>query len=90
MSKKNERIIKEIKKEDITERFPIKKKLDLKKEIDSCLTLLRDNNSISELSFIVARQKDKLFLEKDVKKLQEILENLAQVQIILEKIESKI
>ncbi len=80
----------EIKKEPIEERFPIKKPLDLKKEISSCLNLIKDGYSLTYLCRLLENLKEKTILKDDIKHLKEIIDSIAQCQIILEKIRSKI
>ena len=88
--KKNERIIKEIEKEPISERFPIKKEIDLKKEVNSALSLIKDSYSLTYLCRLKENLKEGEILRDDLKHLSESIDNLAQVQIILEKIKEKI
>lgn len=91
MKKERElKYIEEIKKEPIEERFPIKKELDLKKEVNDALKNLRDNYSITYLCRLLENLKDKNIFEEDIKHLKEAINSIAQTQIILEKIESKI
>ena len=86
--KEKERIIKEIMKEDITERFPIKKELDLKKEVNNALSEI---NFVAELSFLIGKLEDKeISLDEAINQLKSFLSRAATCKIILEKIGSKI
>jgi len=88
MKKEKERIIEEIKKEPIEERFPIKKKLDLKKEINDALSEI---NFVAELSFLIGKLEDKeISIEESINQLKGFLSRTATCKIILEKIESKL
>lgn len=86
MKKERElKIIEEIKKEDKTERFPIKKELDLKQELANAYENL---DFVGELSFLIGKLENK---EKiDLNKLKSILTKSATCRIIIEKIRSKI
>ena len=84
-----ERIIKESKEI----RFPIKKELDLKKEVTDALDNL--NGIVPELTFIIKRLEDintcyKIIHEKDLKSLNDYVTRIAFCKIILEKIENKL
>jgi hypothetical protein len=83
--KKNERIIKEIEKEPVEVRFPIKKKLDLKQELANAYENL---DFVGELSILIGKLEN---TEKiDLNKLKLILTKSATCRIIIEKIRSKI
>lgn len=86
MKKERElKIIEEIKKEDKTERFPIKKELDLKQELANAYENL---DFVGELSILIGKLENK---EKiDLNKLKSILTKSATCRIIIEKIRSKI
>jgi exonuclease VII small subunit len=85
---KKERIIKEIEKVDITERFPIKKKLDLKKELADAISEI---NFVAELSFLIGHLEDnEIDLEESINQLKGFLTRIATCKIILEKIQSKL
>jgi hypothetical protein len=82
---KKERIIKEIEKEPVYERFPIKKKLDLKQELANAYENL---DFVGELSILIGKLEN---TEKiDLNKLKLILTKSATCRIIIEKIRSKI
>ena len=86
--RKQDRIIREIEKEDITERFPIKKELDLKKEVNNALSEI---NFVAELSFLIGKLEDKeITIEESINQLKGFLSRTATCKIILEKIESKL
>jgi len=92
---KNERIIKEIEKEPAEERFPNKKPIDLKKEVSEALNELKNNFVVSELRFITDKIKETnscyiVLNDKEISKLEKSINAIAQCQIILEKIRSKI
>ena len=85
----------EIKNTPLEERFPIKKELDLKKEVNLALSELKDNYIVSELKFIVERMKESkscylVVKKEEIEKLDKFIQSIAQVQIILEKIISKL
>jgi len=85
----------EILKEPREERFPKFKELDLKKEINDALSELKDNYIVSELKFIVERMKESkscylVLNTKDFEKLDKFIQSIAQCQMILEKIGSKL
>ena len=88
MKEKDKRIIKEIEKEPLEEKFPIKKPLDLKKEINRSLYEL---SFIAEFKFLIDKLECKEVNFKEcLNSLKGFLSRIATCKIILEKIEGKI